>query len=265
MCCFWPCRMAAPPATSNATPRSPRASSTCPPISACDDPDDYARWYGEPHPAPDWLPRFVYGLPELRREALRGAHYASGVGCNATALNLALWPLAQAGLIAQVSAALSSRLVGRRRGRQRAGRITRCAVVRSAPTAPAGHRHLAEVRMVLPHRRADPLQRDRHRDGARRASAGARGPDRSARPKKTCGSCTARPMATSRSCGWSAARSGCTACPEPRIVAGTNFCDIGFETRPGRRPAPDRGGRARQPGQRRGRERRAMPEPDVRL
>ena len=56
----------------------------------------YARWYGEDHPAPEWLPRFVYGLPELRRDALCGADYASGVGCNATALNLALWPLAQA-------------------------------------------------------------------------------------------------------------------------------------------------------------------------
>ncbi len=57
------------------------------------DADAYAAAYGEPHQAPDWLPRFIYGLPELNREALRGAQYASGVGCNATATNLALWAL----------------------------------------------------------------------------------------------------------------------------------------------------------------------------
>src|SRR5689334_15606164 len=33
--------------------------------------EDYQKWYGEPHPAPQWLDRFVYGLPEINREALR--------------------------------------------------------------------------------------------------------------------------------------------------------------------------------------------------
>ena len=27
------------------------------------DPGDYVRWYGREHSAPDWLDRFVYGLP----------------------------------------------------------------------------------------------------------------------------------------------------------------------------------------------------------
>src|SRR5512145_1367755 len=60
------------------------------------DADTYARWYGHPHPAPDWIGRFVYGLPELDREAIRQASYVSGVGCNATASNLALLPLVRA-------------------------------------------------------------------------------------------------------------------------------------------------------------------------
>src|SRR5919205_1610564 len=60
---------------------------------------EYRRWYGADHPAPDWLERFVYGLPEASRVALREARYVSGVGCNATAVNLALLPLARAGLI----------------------------------------------------------------------------------------------------------------------------------------------------------------------
>src|SRR6185503_17054016 len=43
------------------------------------DAETYARWYGEVHPAPTWLGRFVYGLPELHRDAIRGASYVSGV------------------------------------------------------------------------------------------------------------------------------------------------------------------------------------------
>src|SRR5262245_35739994 len=46
------------------------------------DPAAYERWYGEPHPNPAWLERFVYGLPELYREQLKSARYVSGVGCN---------------------------------------------------------------------------------------------------------------------------------------------------------------------------------------
>jgi len=59
----------------------------------------YQRYYEEAHAAPGWLDKFVYGLPEINREALRQTQYASGVGCNATASILALLPLARAGLI----------------------------------------------------------------------------------------------------------------------------------------------------------------------
>ncbi len=58
---------------------------------------DYQKWYGEPHAAPQWLSKFVYGLPELHRAEIASANYVSGVGCNATASNLALLPLVKAG------------------------------------------------------------------------------------------------------------------------------------------------------------------------
>src|SRR5215208_3110807 len=41
----------------------------------------YEKWYGERHAAPDWLSKFVYGLPELHRTELADANYVSGVGC----------------------------------------------------------------------------------------------------------------------------------------------------------------------------------------
>ncbi len=59
----------------------------------------YKKWYGEDHKAPQYLGKFVYGLPEIQREAMKMACYISGVGCNATASNLALLPLVKANLI----------------------------------------------------------------------------------------------------------------------------------------------------------------------
>jgi len=59
----------------------------------------YKKWYGHDHEAPEWVRKFVYGLPELHRAEMRTASYISGVGCNATAANLALAPLVKNGLV----------------------------------------------------------------------------------------------------------------------------------------------------------------------
>ena len=54
---------------------------------------DYEKWYGEPHGAPDLLDRFVYGIPELNREAIAKADAVAAAGCYPTATILALKPL----------------------------------------------------------------------------------------------------------------------------------------------------------------------------
>src|SRR5690242_6119245 len=59
----------------------------------------YARFYGGPHAAPELLGRFVYGLPELARDAIRGARFVSSPGCFATSIELALLPFAKAGVL----------------------------------------------------------------------------------------------------------------------------------------------------------------------
>ncbi len=114
------------------------------------DPETYQRWYGEEHPAPEWLSRFVYGLPELNRTAIRDAHYVSGVGCNATAANLALLPLVRAGLIDTGRPVIAEVKVGSSEGGNEASSAShhpeRSGVVRSY--APVGHRHTAEIRQA---------------------------------------------------------------------------------------------------------------------
>jgi len=59
----------------------------------------FERYYGSPHPRPELLGRFVYGLPELNRERLRGARWVASPGCFATTIELGLLPLAEAGLL----------------------------------------------------------------------------------------------------------------------------------------------------------------------
>jgi LysW-gamma-L-alpha-aminoadipyl-6-phosphate/LysW-L-glutamyl-5-phosphate reductase len=58
----------------------------------------YKHFYGVDHPCPERLDgTFVYGLPELRRDAIRMARYVASPGCFATTVLLGLLPLAQRG------------------------------------------------------------------------------------------------------------------------------------------------------------------------
>jgi N-acetyl-gamma-glutamyl-phosphate reductase len=60
--------------------------------------ETYRSWYGE-HAAPELLDSAVYGLPELNREALRGAELVAVPGCYPTSVLLPLVPLLRAGLV----------------------------------------------------------------------------------------------------------------------------------------------------------------------
>ena len=111
----------------------------------------YAKWYGEAHPAPAWCDKFVYGLPELTRAQLKGAQYASGVGCNATATNLALMPLVKAGLLDPALPIIADIKVGSSEGGAEAKDATHHPE-RSGATrtyAPVNHRHTAEVEQMV--------------------------------------------------------------------------------------------------------------------
>jgi N-acetyl-gamma-glutamyl-phosphate reductase len=60
----------------------------------------YERTYGSPHPAPELLPRAVYGLSEHRRSAVRNADLVANPGCYPTSILLPLLPLLAANLLA---------------------------------------------------------------------------------------------------------------------------------------------------------------------
>jgi N-acetyl-gamma-glutamyl-phosphate reductase len=63
------------------------------------DPREWERWYQEPHASPELLAEAVYGLPEVHREAIRGARLVANPGCYPTAVTLGFLPLLEQDLI----------------------------------------------------------------------------------------------------------------------------------------------------------------------
>jgi N-acetyl-gamma-glutamyl-phosphate reductase len=112
--------------------------------------DDYATWYGEPHQAPELMGRFVYGLPEIDRAAVRSARAVASPGCYPTAAILALKPLVDAGLIERRGIVVDamSGVSGAGRGLKQE---THFCTVDESVTAYGllSHRHTAEMEQAL--------------------------------------------------------------------------------------------------------------------
>jgi N-acetyl-gamma-glutamyl-phosphate/LysW-gamma-L-alpha-aminoadipyl-6-phosphate reductase len=196
------------------------------------DPAVYKKYYGETHTAPAWLAKFVYGLPELHREEMKTAYHISGVGCNATAANLALLPALKAGLLDLAKPVIVDIKVGSSEAGQSPNpgshHPERSSVVRTFSAY--GHRHTPEVIQELG-------LNDVHLtmtsvDLVRGALAAAHA--------------FAKPGVTEKEFWrayreWSAAepfvrvvkdKRGIYRVPEPKILAGTNYADVGFELDP---------------------------------
>lgn len=62
-------------------------------------PDEYEKWYGNPHIALKQQEEAIYGLTEFYREDIKGARLVAGTGCNAATGQYVLRPLISAGVI----------------------------------------------------------------------------------------------------------------------------------------------------------------------
>lgn len=194
---------------------------------------DYDRWYGHPHAQPEWLARFVYGLPELHREALRTATHVSGVGCNATATTLAIWPLAKAQLIDAARGVICEVKVGSSEGGAASSDSThhpeRAGVMRSF--APTGHRHTAEVLQALA---LAGVTTDVHLsatavDNVRGVLATAHVFVREGVTEKDLWKAYREAYAGEPFVRLVKDRVGLYRYPEPKILSGSNYADVGFE------------------------------------
>jgi N-acetyl-gamma-glutamyl-phosphate/LysW-gamma-L-alpha-aminoadipyl-6-phosphate reductase len=198
------------------------------------DPAAYARWYGVEHAATGLLPEFVTGCPELFREALRDADRISVPGCTATAATLALHPLATARMIEPLV------VVDGRSGSSGAGASAGAAgseanlhAERSGAMrvfAPLGHRHQAEVAQLTGldvRMTATGVEAVRGVQVVCHARASAPLDERAVRRayrERYAGEPFVRVVTH---------RHGTYRYPEPKILLGSNYCDVGFAVDPG--------------------------------
>lgn len=110
----------------------------------------YELWYGHKHEAPDLLGKFVYGIPELKREAIRSARAVAAAGCYATAAILALKPLVDAGAVERESLIVDAASGVSGAGRE-AKEGTAFSTVDGSFSAYGllNHRHTAEMEMAV--------------------------------------------------------------------------------------------------------------------
>ena len=114
------------------------------------DAQEWAQWYGQPHGAPDLLPEAVYGLPEVNREAIKGARLIAVPGCYPTATQLGLIPLLEAGLAdpSRLIANCASGVSGAGRGAKVGSLLCEASESMMAYSV-KGHRHLPEISQGL--------------------------------------------------------------------------------------------------------------------
>ena len=190
------------------------------------DAETYMRWYGRPHLRPDLLGTFAYGVPEINRENIVQADHVACAGCNATASTLAVRPLVRRNLVESVVIEVKAgSSEGGNTGSAASHHPERSGAVRSYQ--PTGHRHVGEMKQVLGdiaiHFSATSIEMVRgilatchvflNDDLDEKAVWKIYREDYSEEP-------FIRIVKE---------RGGIHRYPEPKLLAGTNYCDIGFE------------------------------------
>jgi N-acetyl-gamma-glutamyl-phosphate/LysW-gamma-L-alpha-aminoadipyl-6-phosphate reductase len=197
------------------------------------DAEAYVRWYGKAHANPTWLEKFVYGLPELHRAELSQARYVSGVGCNATATNLAIWPLFANDLVDESRGVVCEVKVGSSEGGNKSSDAThhpeRSGVMRSF--APTGHRHTAEILQAirLAGRKTDVHLSATAVDNVRGVLATAHLFVKPGIGEKELWRAYRQVYRDEPFVRLVKEKTGIYRYPEPKILAGSNYADVGFE------------------------------------
>ncbi|MFI5284972.1 MAG: N-acetyl-gamma-glutamyl-phosphate reductase [Candidatus Dormibacteria bacterium] len=195
--------------------------------------DDYPRWYGWIHPSPALLGAAVYGLAELHRAEIATASLIATGGCLATASILGLAPLACAGLLDPAIPLVVEAKVGSSAGGAQASDAThhahRSGEIRSYQ--PTGHRHTAEIAQEL------------HIDSASQEVAFSATAVEAVRGVLVTAHAFINADLDDREL-WRLYRSrygaepfvrivksntGLHRSPSPKLLSGTNYCDVSFE------------------------------------
>lgn len=187
----------------------------------------FAEWYHKPHEVPELLSQFVYGIAELHREELKRASYVACAGCEATVSLLSLYPLHKAGLIQEqviIDAKMSSSQAGMAPSLS-SHHPERSGVVRSY--LPTGHRHTAEIEQELSGLKA--AISATAIDMVRGLLVTIHTVPREGVTEKDIWKAYRQAYAQEPFIRIVKENTGMYRYPEPKILQGTNYCDIGFE------------------------------------
>lgn len=199
-------------------------------------PDDYVKWYGWKHSAPELLKEAVYGLPELHRQEIKTTQLVACPGCMAVPPILGLTPLIKAGFVEEDKIVVDVKI-----GSSGAGNKPSVATHHAErfggvrPYKPVGHRHIAEIEQELNLLTNEKVQ----------ISFSPHAVNMVRGILSTVHVFLKKNLAIKEV--WELYRShyrrepfirfvryrkGLYQFPDPKIVAGSNFCDIGFELDP---------------------------------
>lgn len=195
-------------------------------------------WYKTPHTQSKILEKFVYGVPEIYREQIRNAQYVASPGCEAITSILSLYPFIKNNLIKKNQIIIDAKMGSSQSGNKASSsshHAERSRVVRSYKAV--GHRHTAEIEQVL-----------------NQLSPGVKVEISATAIEMVRGILVTIHTYLNEGIGekdvWTALRScykeepfvrivkektGLYRLPEPKILQGTNFCEIGFEKDPNSR------------------------------
>jgi N-acetyl-gamma-glutamyl-phosphate/LysW-gamma-L-alpha-aminoadipyl-6-phosphate reductase len=197
------------------------------------DPLAYPEWYGWSHPHPELLSKAVYGLPELHRMEMLGADLVACAGCMAATSILSLAPVVKAGFIDLERIAIDAKIGSSGGGSEptpASHHTERFGGIR--PYNVVGHRHIAEIEQELAAQAGAPV----------RVGFTPHALDIARGILVTAHLWLNRPVENSEV--WKAYRDmyggehfihlvkykkGLYQLPDPRVVIGTNYVDIGFE------------------------------------
>ena len=199
------------------------------------DPSDYQTWYGYTHPSPELLERFVYAVPELNKDAIARTSLAASPGCMAITSILALAPIFKQKEVAidKTHVVVDAKIASSGSGGKPSLSThfsERYGVVR--PYKPAGHRHTGEIEQQLSWLAGEKVT----------VSMSAHAMNMVRGILSTCHVFYQGEIQNSNV--WKMYRSvysnqpfirmvkdkkGPFRLPDPKVVIGSNFCDVGFE------------------------------------
>ncbi|MBI3955387.1 N-acetyl-gamma-glutamyl-phosphate reductase [Candidatus Gottesmanbacteria bacterium] len=193
--------------------------------------ETFVNWYSKQHLMPDLLPEFTCGLAELHRSKLKKANFVACAGCEATVSILTLYPLVKHKIIETKNIIIDAKMSSSQGGNVpslASHHPERHGVVRSYK--PVNHRHSAEIEQEL-----SPYTENIRVSVSATTIEMVRGLLVTIHSTPVNG-ITEKDI-------WKAYRSeyqnepfirivkeleGIYRYPEPKILTGTNYCDIGF-------------------------------------